>query len=88
MKEIVASLTRRGQITVPVEVRRLLGAEAPGKLVFKIDGEEVRLERQTHTWRSAFGAVQPVNRPEDFKEIERQAKAEHIDRFMEKLREQ
>lgn len=88
MKEIVASLTRRGQVTVPAEVRRLLGADAPGKLVFKIDGKEVKLERPAHTWRSAFGAVKPVNRPENFKEIERQAKAEHVDRFIQKLREQ
>ncbi|HYI14058.1 MAG TPA: type II toxin-antitoxin system PrlF family antitoxin [Thermomicrobiales bacterium] len=39
MKEFVASLTSKGQITIPVEVRRHLGVSERDKLAFVIDDD-------------------------------------------------
>jgi len=39
MKEIVASLTSKGQVTIPVEVRRLLGIKPGEKIAFVLNGE-------------------------------------------------
>lgn len=38
-----AKITSKGQITVPVEVRRILGVKAGDRLLFESDGEGVRL---------------------------------------------
>jgi AbrB family looped-hinge helix DNA binding protein len=76
MKEIVTSLTQRGQVTVPAEVRRLLGLKPRDKVTFAIDNDQVRLVPATFTLESAYGSVTPQNRPEDFKALGRIAREE------------
>src|SRR2546428_9014789 len=41
MKEIISSITSKGQVTIPVEVRRHLGIAAHDKIAFVIDSEGV-----------------------------------------------
>jgi len=78
MKEIVTSLTQRGQVTVPAEVRRLLGLKSRDKVAFAIDDDQVRLMPVAFTLESAFGSVTPQNRPEDFKALSRVAREERV----------
>ena len=40
MREILATVTERGQVTVPAEVRRFMGVKAGDKVVFVIDEAE------------------------------------------------
>jgi len=47
-----AKLTSKGQITIPQEVRRLLGVQAGDRLLFESDAEGIRV-RPLRT-RSAF----------------------------------
>ncbi len=45
MREITATTTQRNQVTIPAEVRRLLGLKPRDKVAFTIgDGGEVHLE--------------------------------------------
>jgi len=78
MKEIVTSLTQRGQVTVPAEVRRLLGLKSRDKVAFAIDDDQIRLMPVAFTLESAFGSVTPRNRPEDFKALSRVAREERV----------
>jgi AbrB family looped-hinge helix DNA binding protein len=39
-----SKITSKGQITVPIEVRRLLGVRAGDRLLFESDGEDVRIK--------------------------------------------
>ncbi len=87
MRAIVASITERGQVTVPAEVRRLLGTGPHGKVVFEIDGSEVRLKRPEFTLETAFGSVQPIHRPENFEQMIRDAKEERAERAVRQLRD-
>lgn len=45
MKEILSVVTRKGQVTVPAEIRRQLGLRVGEKVAFLTDGAEVRLTR-------------------------------------------
>ncbi len=74
MKQISSTMTQRGQVTLPAEVRRLLGVKPRDKVTFTIDGGEVRLEAPPFSLESAFGSVQPSTRPEDLDGITRAAK--------------
>ncbi len=87
MKEILTTITRGGQVTVPAEVRRLLGAKAGDKLAFRIEGDEIRLAPATMTLESAYRSVKPLANPEDFDRIEEIAKEEHVARVLAKMRE-
>jgi AbrB family looped-hinge helix DNA binding protein len=77
MREIITTVTERGQVTIPAEVRRRLGIKPHDKVVFAIDDSQVRLIPVSFTLESAFGSVKPLNTPEDFAELSRLAKEEH-----------
>ncbi len=74
MKEITTTITQRGQVTIPAEVRRVLGVKPRDKVTFTILEGEVRLSPVTLTLESAFGSVKPSKRPEDFDSVSRAAK--------------
>jgi len=57
-----ATITSKGQITVPREVRRMLGVRSGDKLLFESDGEGVRI-RPIRT-RSAFSKYRAIGNPE------------------------
>jgi antitoxin PrlF len=88
MKRIVTTVTQRGQVTIPAEVRRLLGLHPHSKVTFEIDNEEVRLASVPFTLETAYGSVKPLNRPEDFDAVSRTAKEEHVERVLQRMREQ
>jgi AbrB family looped-hinge helix DNA binding protein len=85
MKEIVTTITQRGQVTIPAEVRRLWGAKPRDKVAFQIDGDEVRLVPAGFTLETAYGSVRPLQQPEDFKQRAREAKDELAERVVRKL---
>jgi AbrB family looped-hinge helix DNA binding protein len=57
-----ATITSKGQITVPREVRRMLGVRSGDKLLFESDGKGVRI-RPIRT-RSAFSKYRAIGNPE------------------------
>ena len=75
MREITTTTTQRNQVTIPAEVRRLLGLKPRDKVAFTIEeGGEVRLAAASFTLESAYGSVKPTRNPEDFEEVSRKAK--------------
>lgn len=44
MKEILRPVTQKGQVTIPIEIRKALGIKPKGKVAFEIDGQEVRVK--------------------------------------------
>ena len=75
MRELIATTTQRNQVTIPVEVRRLLGLKPGDKVAFTIeDGGKVRLAAASFSLESAYGSVKPSTSPEDFDEVSRSAK--------------
>jgi antitoxin PrlF len=75
-REYVTTITQRGQVTIPAEVRRLLGANPRDKIAFRVEGDCVRLVPVTLTLEQVFGSVTPLERPENFGERSRAAKEE------------
>jgi antitoxin PrlF len=66
-----ATLTSKGQITIPKEVREHLGVEAGDRLNFQIaDGGEVIVEPETVDLRSLHGILKRRGRPVSLKAME------------------
>jgi AbrB family looped-hinge helix DNA binding protein len=57
-----ARITSKGQITVPREVRRILGVRAGDRLLFESDGQGVRV-RPVRS-KSAFSKYRGIGNPE------------------------
>ena len=46
MKELQSTMTAKGQVTIPVEIRRLLKMNQHDKIAFILEGDQVRLTRK------------------------------------------
>lgn len=69
MKESLATISTKGQVTIPAEIRRTLGLKPGDKVAFTLNQGEVKLEPSPSALRAGFGAVKPRRKPEDFKEL-------------------
>ncbi|MCL5266457.1 MAG: type II toxin-antitoxin system PrlF family antitoxin [Chloroflexi bacterium] len=85
MKEIVTAVTKRGQVTIPAEVRGALGTKPRDKVAFQIDGDQVRLARAKFILETAYGSVKPLRRPEDYETVTHTAKEEHVKQVVRKM---
>lgn len=85
-KLYTTTVTQRGQVTIPAEIRRLLGAKPRDKVTFTVQGSQVCLRPASLTLESAYGSVKPSQRPEVFKQVSRVARDDKAERTVRKLR--
>ncbi len=73
-----STLTSKGQVTIPAEVRRRLGLHPGDHVGFIVDGDEVRLVRKESRIEAAFGICKPKTSVsvEDMEQIIRQRAGE------------
>ena len=85
MAVAVSTVTRKGQVTLPVEIRRALGIKQGDKIAFEVDGQGVaRLARQdTFTARTA-GIVKTNRPPLPVEELRKAAEAAVADEASER----
>lgn len=70
-KEIISTVSSKGQVTIPVEVRRKLGVDTNDKVAFVIEATgEVKLTQASYPdIRSLKGVVGSLKEPLSFKEM-------------------
>ncbi len=85
MKRFITTVTQRGQVTVPVQVRRALGLKPRDKVSFTIQDGRVVLAPAPFTLESAYGSVKPSRKPEDFEAISSEAKKAKVEKTLGKL---
>jgi len=73
---IVGTIGRRGQMTVPRDIRRSLHLEEGDRIAFIRRGDEVILQPLTTTLLDLRGSV-PVDEPQDFAAIRDQVIRDH-----------
>ena len=88
MTERLSTITRKGQVTIPAEIRRALHLKEGDTVAWHQDGDEVRLTPARFTLESALGSVEPHQRPEDFATLEQAAKAAKARATMVELAEE
>ncbi len=87
MEEYIRTVTTKGQVTIPAEIRRLLEVEPGDKVVFRVRGDTVELQPTTMTLEDTFGAVTPRHQPEDFAALREIAIEEHIQKVVAEMKE-
>ena len=70
------TVTSKGQVTIPGELRRVLNIKPKDKLAFELVNGEIRLRAAQSPVESSFGAVKPRKKPEDFRRMRRQIEEE------------
>lgn len=86
MRSFTTTVTQRGQVTIPAEVRRKLGVKARDKVTFTMEDGKILVSPARFTLETAFGSVKPSRRPEDFEEMGRIVEEEVAQRVIEEMR--
>lgn len=80
MKEIISTITSKGQVTIPAEVRKYLGIATNDKIAFVIDDQgTVRLRVPRYpTIASLKGAAGRLKNPLSWQEMQQIAYEDHV----------
>ncbi len=82
MAEYVTTVTQKGQVTVPGELRRILGLKPKDKVAFELVAGEVRLRPIKSEVLASYGSVQTLNPPDnplDYRQLRREIEEEIAD---------
>lgn len=82
--ELVSSVTSKGQVTIPVQIRKLLGLKPKAKVAFlqKKDGVHIAIPR--YTLNTIKGAVPALSQKYSDKEIREIAIESHLEKYKTK----
>ncbi len=69
MRQVSSRITERGQATIPVEVRRLLGLEPHDRIVFVIGEDGVQVARGTSAVDRTAGAMRSSKQRRGVREV-------------------
>lgn len=69
MRQVSSRITERGQATIPVEVRRLLGLEPRDRIVFVIGENGIQVTRGTSTVDRTAGILHTDRRSRGVREL-------------------
>jgi antitoxin PrlF len=87
IEEYVRTVTSKGQVTIPAEIRRLLEVSPGDQVLFRVTESSVELQPATMTLEDTFGAVPPLRRPEDLAALRETAIEEHAQKVVEDMKE-
>ena len=81
MKEIVSTITSKGQVTIPAEIRRRLGVGTGAKITFVIDENgEIQIKAPRYpTVESLRGAAGSLKKPLRWDEMRDIAREDHLE---------
>lgn len=88
MRSMTTSITKKGQVTIPIEVRKALGLKPRDRVTFEISGQEARIRPVPSDLLAGFGAVQPKERPEDFKRMRQEVQEGVADKALREIHDQ
>src|SRR5947208_15180430 len=83
MKEIISTITSKGRVTIPAEVRNYLGLKTNDKVAFVIDSEgtvQLRVPRYP-TIASLRGAAGSLNEPLSWQQMQKIAHEDRLYRY-------
>lgn len=66
MQEYETTITEKGQVTIPQELRRLLELSPRDKVRFRVVDGTVQISKASSRLLAGFGAVTPQQKPENF----------------------
>ena len=69
-----STLTSKGQVTIPSDVRKQLGLQPGDRVGFIVEGDEVRLVRKESRIEAAFGICQ----------VDRSVSVEEMDQIVQR----
>jgi AbrB family looped-hinge helix DNA binding protein len=76
MKERVSSVSPKGQVTIPAEIRQMLGVKPKDKVAFRVEKGEVKIVPAPSLLEASYRAIPALKRSVSLEEMERIAAEE------------
>lgn len=83
--EYIQTVTVKGQVTIPVEVRKAIGVKPNSQVTVRLQEGKVVIEPVAMTLEESFGSVKPITRPENFKRLRDIALEEKVKKNISKM---
>lgn len=85
-REFIATVTTKGQVTIPSAVRDQLGISPQDKIIFRVgEGSRVEIERLPMSLEEAYGSVAPLTAYQDLKDVQAAAREERAEQWIKRL---
>jgi AbrB family looped-hinge helix DNA binding protein len=85
MEHYYTTLTERGQVTLPSEIRRKLGVKPKQKVHFEVDGDSIRIVPSEFTLENIRGMAPPLPEPKSIEDIFDIAAEEHARHVIDEM---
>jgi AbrB family looped-hinge helix DNA binding protein len=85
IRQYHTTLTERGQVTLPAEIRKKLGVKPKEKVTFEVEGDSIRIVPSRFTVESVQGSVPPLAARRSLKEIFDLAAEEHAAHVIDEM---
>jgi antitoxin PrlF len=84
VKELLATITSKGQVTIPVEVRHSLGLKQGDKVTFVVEDRQVVLCRTGSVVTATAGALRSAQKPLGAEDLRAAAEAGIVEETTER----
>jgi AbrB family looped-hinge helix DNA binding protein len=74
---MMSSVSPKGQVTIPQQIRERLGIKPKDRVIFRLEGNTVRIEPIKSFVDDYYQSVPALNPPRSWKEIEEIAHEDH-----------
>ena len=81
-REFIGSVSPKGQITLPLEVREHLGIKTKDTVAIRVEAGVIRVAPAKATFLDSFQAIPALKIPLSFEEIRAIAREEHVKEVM------
>lgn len=76
-----SSVSPKGQVTIPIEIRRMLGVKAKDKVVFTVEEGKVELKPARSALDELYQSLSALKEPRSWEEIEASAHEDRAERL-------
>jgi len=86
VKEFEGTLSHKGLITIPQEVRQYMKVKPKDKIIFRITEDAVEIKpRQLMSLEEIKGSVPPLKTPKKWKQIREEKRDDYTERYLQKI---
>ena len=78
MQTYISSVSPKGQVTIPKELRDFLRVKPKDKVSFEVDKKSVKIVPATSTIDAVFQKVPALKKPLTFRQLTQIAREEHV----------
>jgi antitoxin PrlF len=82
---IATTMTKKGQVTIPKEIRQILGLKEHDRIVFTLKDGQITMKPLRGSVLDLRGSVKPKQRPEDFNRVRAETKRVRAKRALQEV---